>query len=179
MKTHALWFVAIVAAALCGCADEPLITYDQPLTSPGGEFSKLPPAVQNSVRAEAGMAEIERVIRNPNGPTAVYEIRFRNEAAYPPLYLASDGSVLTSNLTVAVGASVDAIEVSTGSEASGVKMDDLPSNVILTIRHAAPTAEVDSIGRVNSGKQVFYSVAFKNPTHHPSLLIRDDGHLMQ
>ena len=178
MKTHTLWFIA-VAVALCGCAEPPLMSYTQPLTSPGGDFSKLPPAVQNSVRAEAGMAEIEKVIRNPDGPTAVYEIRFRNQAVYPPLYLASDGSVLTSNLTVAVGASVDAIEVSTGSEAGGVKMDDLPSNVVLTIRHQAPTAEVDSISRVNSASQVFYGVTFKDPAHHRALMIRDDGHLMQ
>jgi hypothetical protein len=178
MKKYTLWFVAI-AAALCGCAEQPLVAYDQPLNSPGGEFSKLPPAVQNSVRAEAGMAEIEKVIRNPEGPTGVYEVRFRNAAMYPPLYLASDGSVLTSNLNVAVGADVDTIEVSTGSEAGGVKMDDLPPNVIMTIRHQAPTAEVDAIGRVNSGKQIFYSVTFKNPARNPSLLIRDDGHLMQ
>jgi hypothetical protein len=178
MKTHILWFV-VIAAALCGCADQPLVAYDQPLNSPGGEFAKLPPAVQNSVRAEAGMAEIEKVIRNPEGPTAVYEVRFRNQAVYPPLYLASDGSVLNSNLTVAVGASEDSIAVSTGSEASGFKMDDLPANVVLTIRHQAPTAEVDAINRVSSGKQVFYSITFKNPLHHPALMIRDDGHLMQ
>jgi hypothetical protein len=178
MKTHALWFVAVIAA-VCGCADQPLVTYDQPLTSPGGEFAKLPPAVQNSVRAEARMAEIQRVIRNPEGPTAVYEIRFRNEAVYPPLYLASDGSVLTSNLNVAVGASKDTIAASTGSEASGVKMDDLPPNVILTIRHQAPTGEVESISRVNSGGQVFYSVTFKDPARNRELMIRADGHLMQ
>jgi hypothetical protein len=178
MKMHAFWFIAI-AAALCGCADHPLVTYDQPLTSPGGEFSKLPPAVQNSVRAEAGMAEIESVRRNPNGPTAVYVVRFRNEAVYPPLYLASDGSVLTSNLTVAVGASVDSIAASTGSEAGGLKLDDLPQNVVLTIRHSAPTGEVDAISRTSSGGQVFYSVTFKDPTRHPTLTIRDNGRLVQ
>lgn len=178
MKTHVVWFVAI-AAALCGCADPPLASYNQPLTSPGGEFATLPPAVQNSVRAEAGMAEIERVKKDTEGASGVYEIHFRNAAVYPPLYLASDGSVLTSNMTVAVGASEDTIVASTGSEASGVKMDDLPSNVILTIRHQAPTAEVESISRVNSGNQVFYSVTFKNPALHRALMIRDDGHLMQ
>lgn len=177
MKTH-FWFAAIFLV-LCGCAEQPIMTYDQPLTSPGGEFSKLPPAVQNSVRAEAGMAEIERIHRNPNGPTAVYEVHFRNEALYPPLYLASDGSVLTSNLTVAVGASEDTIAASTGSAVSGVKMDDLPSNVVLAIRHQAPTAEVDSISRVISGGQTFYTVMFKDAMNHPTLTIRDDGHLVQ
>jgi hypothetical protein len=177
MKMH-FWSIAILAA-LCGCAEAPMVAYDEPLTSPGREFSKLPPAVQNSVRAEAGMAEIESVHRNPNGPTAVYEIRFRNDAIYPPLYLAPDGSVLTSNLTVAVGASADTIAASTGSEVSGLRMEELPNNVLLTIRHRAPTAEVNSVSRMTSGGQIFYNVLFKDPVNHPSLIIRDDGHLMQ
>jgi len=178
MKTSALWFVA-VAAVICGCAEPPPISYTQPLTSPGGEFATLPPAVQNSVRAEAGMAEISSVTKNANSVSGVYEIRFRNSDLYPPLYLASDGSVLTSNMTVAVGASEDTIAASTGSESSGVKTDDLPPNVILTIRHQAPTAEVDAISRVNSGGELYYSVTFKDPTLHHPLLIRDDGHLMR
>jgi hypothetical protein len=177
MKTH-VCLVGILAV-LCGCAQPLVITYNQPLTSPGGEFATLPPAVQNSVRAEAGMAEIESVHKNPNGPTAVYEIRFRNAAVYPPLYVAPDGSVLAPDLTVAVGASEDTIAASIGSEASGVKMDDLPPNVIVTIRHQAPTGEVDSISRVTAEGQVFYSVTFTDPRRHPALMIRDDGHLLQ
>ncbi len=178
MKTHALWFVAI-AAALCGCAEPPIVSYTQPLTSPGGQFATLPPAVQNSVRAEAGMAEIESVTKTGESASGAYEIRFRNAAVYPPLYLASDGSVLNSDMTVAVGASEDTIAASTGSASSGVKTDDLPPSVITTIRHQAPTAEVDSISRVNSGDELFYSVTFKDPALHHPLLIRDDGHLMQ
>jgi hypothetical protein len=178
MKKHTLWFVAI-AVALCGCAEPPLVSYTQPLTSPGGEFATLPPAVQNSVRAEAGMAEIEHVAKPGESASGVYEIRFRNAIVYPPLYLASDGSVLTSNMMVAVGASEDTIAASTGSESGGVKTDDLPPNVIVTIRHQAPTAEVDSISRVNSGGEMFYSVTFKDPALHHPLMIRDDGHLMQ
>jgi hypothetical protein len=176
MKIHTLWFVAI-ATALCGCADEQPMTYQQPLTSPGGEFATLPPAVQNSVRAEAGMAEIQSISKE--AAPHIYEIRFRNSDVYPPLYVASDGSVLTSNLTVAVGASEDTIAASTGSEASGLKMDDLPQNVVQSIRHQAPTAEVDSISRITSENNVFYNVTFKDPAHHPKLLIREDGKLIQ
>jgi hypothetical protein len=177
MKMHSFWSVAI-AAALCGCAsEEPITTYQNPLTSPGGEFATLPPAVQNSVRAQSGMAEIVSV--NKEAAPGIYEIRFRNPDIYPPLYLASDGSVLTSNLTVAVGASEDTIAASTGSEASGLKTDDLPPNVVLTIRHQAPTAEVESISRITSEGDVFYHVTFKDPVHHPKLLIRDNGKLVQ
>jgi len=176
MKTRSLWFVAI-AVALCGCADETGMTYQQPLNSPGGIFASLPPAVQNSVRAEAGTAEIATISKEV--APGVYEFQFRNSGVYPPLYVAADGSVLTSNLTVAVGASEDSIAASTGNEASGLKMDELPPNVVLTIRHQAPTAEVSSISRLTSENQIFYNVRFKDPLHHPKLLIRDDGKFIQ
>jgi len=176
MKTDSLWFVAI-AIALCGCADETRMTYHQPLDSPGGIFATLPPAVQNSVRAEVGTAEIATISKE--AAPGVYEFQFRNSEVYPPLYVASDGSVLTSNLTVTVGASEDSIAASTGSEASGLKMDDLPPNVVLTLRHQAPTAEVDSISRLTSENRIFYNFTFKDPLHHPKLLISDDGKLIR
>jgi Neuraminidase (sialidase) len=179
MKINTLWAIAI-AVTLCGCVEEtPVVTYHHPLTSPGGKFSQLPPAVQNSVRAEAGMAEIADISRDTGEGDTIYQIRFRNADVYPPLYVASDGSVLTSNMTVAVGATVDTIAASTGSSASGIKMDDLPSNVVETIRHQAPTAEVASLTRLTSEGEVFYSVTFKDPARHPKLLVRDSGKLVE
>jgi hypothetical protein len=178
MKIRSLWFVA-VACALCGCASEPIVTYTHPLTSPGGEFSKLPPAVQNSVRAEAGMAEIQGISTERNGPATVYEVTFKNHEVFPPLYLASDGSVLTPDMQVAVGATQDTIEASTGSGISTMKLDDLPPNVVQTIRHSAPTAEVGSIARLTSDGDVFYEVTFKDPANHPQLIIRDDGRVVK
>jgi hypothetical protein len=177
MKGSTMWVVAL-AFALCGCASEQYqVAYQQPLTSAGGVFSTLPPAVQNTLRAEAGMAELQSISKET--ALGVYEFRFRNSDIYPPLYVASDGSVLTSNLTVSIPASVDTIAASTGSEASGLKMDDLPPNVVLTIRHQAPTAEVNAVSRLTSENDVFYNVTFKDPGHHPKLLIRDDGKLFQ
>jgi len=179
MKTHTLWIIAI-AAALCGCAEEtPVATYHQPLTSPGGKFARLPPAVQNTVRAEAGMTEITDISQDRENGETIYKIRFRSSDIYPTLYVASDGSVLNSDLTVAVGATVDSIAASTGSAASGIKMDDLPSNVVETIRHKAPTAEVETLTRLTSEGEVFYNVTFKDPARHPKLLIRDNGRLVE
>ncbi len=177
MKFYSLWIV-VLAALLSGCAEEgPEITYQQPLISPGGQFATLPPAVQNSVRAESGSAEIENISRTTNGDTRIYEIHFKDTLMYPPLFLTSDGSVLAPDFTVAVGASEDTIEASTASAASGVKLDELPPNVVRTIHSQAPTAEVDTINRLTSGNDVFYDVLFKDPGHHPALLISDDGRL--
>src|SRR5436190_4846009 len=115
MKFHPLCCVAL-AGILAGCAeDRPAIVYRQPLTSPGGEFATLPPTVQNSVRAQAGAAEIDQVSKDTSGGAPVYEFHFRNAEMFQPLYVAADGSVLTSNREVAVGASADTIEAATGS----------------------------------------------------------------
>ncbi|HEX4263428.1 MAG TPA: hypothetical protein VH597_03740 [Verrucomicrobiae bacterium] len=179
MKIHSFWIVA-VACAMCGCAsNQPFVTYDEPLISPGGEFSKLPPAVQNSVRAEAGSAEIRNISKAYHGTAIVYEITFKNRDVFPPLYLAPDGSVLTPDMRVAVGATEDTIEAATGSAVSSVKLDDLPPNVVDTIRHSAPTAELDTISRLTSGSDIFYEVTFKDPASHARLLIRDDGRLLK
>lgn len=179
MNIKSLW-CALAVCALCGCASEDrVVYYHQPLTSAGGEFSKLPPAVQNSVRAEVGSAEITRVDKFTYRGQPVYAFAFRNVQQYPPLYVATDGSVLNPDMTVAVGASPDSIEASTGSGVTTMKMDDLPSNVVQTIRHTAPTAQVESISRLTSNSDVFYDVSFKDPGHHPNLLIRDDGQLLK
>ena len=58
-------------------------------------------------------------------------------------------------------------------------MEDLPNNVILTIRHEAPTGEVDSISRLTSEGRVLYNVTFRDPVKHPDLTIRDDGRLVK
>lgn len=179
MKISCLFLVAI-AAGLYGCSsDAPLMSYNQPLTSPGGEFSRLPPIVQNSVRAEAGAAQISGIMKFENAGMPVYEFRFRAADIYPPLYVASDGSVLTSNMTVAVGASPGAVEAATGTGTGNIRMDDLPTPVVQTIRRSAPMAEVDSITRLTSDSDIFYDVRFKNPAHNPGLLVKDDGKLMR
>jgi hypothetical protein len=179
MKTG-FFLIAALAFVLAGCEEEaPRQAYYEPLTSPGGKFTMLPPAVQNSVRAQAGMAEISNIHRIPNGESSIYEFYFKNSEVYPPLYVAPDGSVLTPDLHVAVGASAETIAASTGSAASGLKLDDLPPNVVQTIRHRAPTAEVDTVHRITEGSEILYEVSFKDPEHHPSLLVMDDGRLVK
>lgn len=179
MKTHSLFLMAL-ATILTGCVEQgPLVEYDRPLTSPGGQFSRLSPVVQNSVRAQAGMAEIDSISKETSGGSTIYVFQFKNAAVYPPLYVASDGSVLTSNLDVAVGVSADAIQASTGFGSNGIKLSDLPVPVVTTIRSQAPTAEVDSVQQINEGPQVYYEVLFKHPNRHPTILIADDGRVIQ
>jgi hypothetical protein len=179
MKYYPLW-CAVLAGVIVGCAEQELhVNYNRPLTSPGGQFSALPPTVQNSVRAQVGAADITYIFTDTSSGRSIYEFHFKNTDLFPPLYVASDGSILTPEMTVAVGATAETIEAATGSAVSGVTMSDLPTPVVDAIRDQRPTAAVDSIHRIRSGEDVFYEVFFKDPGHHPKLFLTDSGRVVQ
>lgn len=175
MNNRFLWLIPI-AAILIGCEEQrPLVEYNRPLTSPGGIFSTLPPTVQNSVRAQAGAAEIDSITTFPHAGSTIYRFHFKESEIYPPLLIAADGSVLTPDLQVAVGATEESIEASTGFGSNGVKLDALPQNVVKTIRSQAPTAQVDSVHRLAMDNGTVYEVFFMDPAHHPKMFISEDG----
>lgn len=179
MRYYSLCLIAM-AVLISGCAEqETVVRYDRPLTSPGGQFSLLPPAVQNSVRAQAGAAEIDAISSEQHEGSTIYKFHFKNTLVYPTLYIASDGSVLTPDLRVAVGATAESIAVSTGAGSNGIKLDALPRNVVSTIRSQAPTAAVDAVYRTAFGSQTIYEVFFKDPEQHPNLLISEDGRVLK
>ena len=110
MKAHILPVVLLVGL-LAGCATktetqkaEDKTPYHRPLTSLGAKFGALPPAVQSTVLAEAGGAEITDALRDTSSGRVVYKIYFRDPDVFPPLFVAPDGSVLNYDLTVAVSA---------------------------------------------------------------------------
>jgi len=177
MKTGCFYTMTL-AALLAGCAAEsPESRYHQPLVSAGSKFARLPPTVQNSVRAQTGTAEISDIAKSTGPGPVVYEIRFVNPTLYPTMYVAPDGSVLTSNLNVAVGASEGSIATSAGSALSGLRLADLPAAVVNTIRAKAPTGEVDRITKVTSENEVLYEITFRDP-RTPKLFIAENGSLV-
>src|SRR5512146_2852478 len=72
------WLV-VLSGTLAGCARRDTVQaypYVHPLASPGAKFAGLPPAVQSTVRAQAGAAELYD-IRNAGFPDQdAYEILF-------------------------------------------------------------------------------------------------------
>jgi len=181
MKSELLWGMAF-AGLLAGCAshherwqakhDNP---YDAPLVSPGAKFGALPPTVQNTVRAETGSAEIEDIVKETNSSRVVYKVYFRDPRRFPPLYVASDGSVLEPDMTVAVGAAQDTTGVLTGAAVAWVKLTDLPAPVIKVLQTRAPNAEIGSIDKETWGDRVGYIISFKDPAHWPKLYVTSDG----
>jgi hypothetical protein len=180
MKTRLL--AALAPVLLAGCAwfeetpERPDYNalFNQPLVTPGAQFALLPPAVQQTIRAQGGTQEISNIIKDTRGGHVVYRIEFRNYALLPPLYVAQDGSVLNPDLTVAIAAPRNLIGVVSDSGGNAVTLADLPIEVINTIRDRAPHAEIASITRESYGVQTAYVVIFKDP-RVPSLRISAQG----
>ena len=177
-------FPAIAAVlVIAGCAHREktadVYPYHNPLTSPGAKFAGLPPAVQNTIHAQAGTAEIYDIQKMSNPERIVYKILFRDSAQYPPLYVAADGSVLYPNMNVAVGAAEDSIGVITSGPVTGIKMADVPNAVAKTVQEKAPTAEVAYINKIGTGEKAVYEIAFKDGMRNPKLYVAEDGRLLR
>jgi hypothetical protein len=144
--------------------------YHYPLQSPGTQFAALPPAVQRTVRAEVGSAQIADIRKGTTGNNLVYVVYFAKRDVMPPLYIAPDGSVLKPDLAVFIPAPHE----SAADMGTGLTLNDLPPKVVATIQQRAPDAEVGAIGKETKGDNVTYVIFFKGDRHVP-LYISADG----
>jgi len=96
----------LVLCLIEGCASDPKAQarspYHNPLISSGALFLTLPPEVQNTIRAQAGGAEIDDIRKNTNSGQVVYHIFFRKADLYPTLFVMTNGAVLNADQTIAV-----------------------------------------------------------------------------
>ncbi|HYG33829.1 MAG TPA: hypothetical protein VEC99_03535 [Clostridia bacterium] len=152
--------------------------YGKPLISPGTQFSSLPPAVQHTVRAQTGMADIVFIEKEmgPSGP--VYAIHFSQPDLLPTLYVANDGSLLNPDMTVFIGGNPETANTLSGAASGGLALGDLPPAVVRTIQQRAPDAEVGYISKQVQGDSVSYLVTFKNQLR-AALLISADGTVLR
>ena len=153
--------------------------YGYPLSSPGGKFTGLPSAVQNTVRAQAGAAELHDVVKDSSSGKTVYKIYFKNWELYPTLIVAPDGSVLNPDLTVSVAAPADYIGIATTGPIIGIKPGDLPPAVMKSIQEHAPTKEISLITKEIWNDKEVYIVTFKDPAHNANLYVNADGSVIR
>ena len=178
-------WILVLGAFLPGCArhhqlaSTPPVSYEKPLSSPGTKFSALPPPVQNSIRAEAGSAEIADIVKDTSSEAPVYIIYFVNAKLLPPLFLAPDGSVLHPDLTVARGAAGDAFATSTSGPVSGVMLRDLPTPVLKAVQEAAPGGQIANINKQMWGNRAMYIVSFKEEARFPKMYITAEGTVLK
>lgn len=172
--------ISALTLTLFGCARDQRFSsadyrhqYSKPLLSPGTQFASLPPAVQNTIRAEAGAANIQDIEKDTSLGRVIYQVRFQNRRLLQPLWIAADGSLLDVDRAVAIGAPKDETLALTGRAISGTTINDLPPAAVKAIQKYAPDTQVDSVIRQVSGNQVVYIVTFKNQTHPPVQVAAD------
>ncbi len=175
-------FALALGAMAAGCAQH-LATddypYHDPLSSPGMKLGGVPPAVQRTIRAEVGAAEIYDIQKKPGRGSRVYKVILANSELYPPLYVRSDGSVLYPNLEVAVSADEDDIGAVSGGPVGGLRLSDLPIDVAKTVQEKAPTAEVGFIRKITAGDRTLYEISFKGNAHPSRMVLSETGVLVE
>lgn len=177
-----LAWVAGLAVVITGCASSPdhqtvKTPYQYPLVSPGVQFATLPPVVQNTIRAQAGASSITHISQGYASGVSYYKVSFEKPLIEPPLFVASDGSVLEPNLeTIAVGAGSDLSGVDQGA-ASNISLADLPAPVLNALVERAPDAEIGSIHKEVWGERDLFIVTFSDSMRYPKLYILSDGTL--
>jgi hypothetical protein len=171
--------VTFIPLLLAGCVSEPereTVVYDsaykQPLISPGGQFGSLPAAVQNTIRAETGSAEIAVIHTNNISGEWVYDVEFSNPEIYPPLYIAKDGAVLGPDFSVAVPAAPATVAANTSG---AITLNDLPPPVLQALRDQPTGSHITSMEKDVWGSRIVYIIGFENPAEYPKLYISAEG----
>lgn len=105
----------------------------------------------------------------------VFKVSFENAAAYPPLYVAEDGSVLDNYLAVVVGAPSDETDTVSGHGKSMLLFSDLPQPAISAVRDREPLAVVTNIDQETWGESTVYLIEFEDSLRHPAIYVTAEG----
>src|SRR3974390_1747378 len=137
-----LLFLGTLAIICVGCWTPPpktelMVHYNVPLMSPGAQFAELPPAIQRTIRAETGGTPILDIQKNYTNDQVVYQVLFQNAILFPPLLIATDGSVLNPDLTVAIAAPPQVVATKTAGPFERVTLQDPPPQVVKAIQSQA------------------------------------------
>jgi hypothetical protein len=139
--------------------------YNTPLSTPGARFGLLPQVVQNTVRSEVGSAEIIDVRREVSEDILYYKISFRDYVNFPPLLVGVDGSVLNSDLSVAIPAAQE--------PSVAVKFNEVPPAVKKLIHEKQLTSQIASVNLENWGNHTVYVFTFKDDPQQKMFVVAD------
>src|SRR5436190_17672674 len=120
MKTQILSAIAI-SALLVGCSDNQLSRSSSTRANNmkvASQFNELPSAVQKTVKDQVPNGVIDKISTQTRDGRLVYKIKFQDEGLNPAIYVASDGTLLKSDISrdKAYGATGTPSETSSGSD---------------------------------------------------------------
>jgi hypothetical protein len=142
--------------------------------SPGTKYALLPSSVQRTITTQAGTAEIKDINKVTGSSREVYEIKFRDPALNPTLYVAEDGTLISSGTYSYSGAPGAFSGTDEGSNLSMLK--GLPYPVQRAVTEQGPKA---SIVDVQKSRHIIYEITFKDPNLNPKMLVTDEGVILR
>lgn len=170
-----------LAAGLCSCTHPS--TYQSPyhlsFVSPGMKFLSLPAAVQNTIRAQAGMAEIQNIGRYEIDDFTYYKVWFARSRIFPPMYIAPNGNLLNADLTVSMSVPAENYVELVGHGFGTVSLGDLPPAVVKTINARAAAFEIQRIEQVGTDEDRYYEIHFKGPNAPAPISVSVTGELLR
>lgn len=181
---HLLASFLVISFVTTGCVERRVVekpavaiipTVAYTTNSPGTKYGLLPSSVQRTITTQAGTAEIKDINKvTGSSSREVYEIKFRDPALNPTLYVAEDGTLISSGTHSYSGAPGTLGGTDVGSNYDMLK--GLPYPVQRALTEQAPKVPIVD---VQKSKHTIYEINFKDPNLNPKMLVTDEGVILR
>jgi hypothetical protein len=145
----------------------------QPGLSWAKTFDQLPPAVQSTVRGQAGVAPIESIRQEAGTGPVVYDVVFKHNGQPVKLRINAEGHILNEN-----SASPPPKRIPLSAPVK-VTFEQLPQTVQKTLRACAGTSAIENIDKGTVQGKTVYQADFPHAGQNVELRIAEDGSLIK
>ncbi|MCI0537174.1 MAG: PepSY-like domain-containing protein [Verrucomicrobiales bacterium] len=150
----------------------------------GTQLEDTPPAVQETIKREAGPGEIADIDKERRRGETIYEVDIKQAGPNAELHIAENGSVIyDSRKTEGMGAPARQTEtgMAKGPKAEGEKLTfgEVPAAVQNRIRTTDEDSKVKQIQRTSREGQRVYEVELEKEGKKTTLCINDDGMILE
>ena len=154
-------------------------------------FEDLPPAVQKTVREQAGTSKIADIDRETRTGRIVWEVEIEQQGRNTEIHVAEDGSLVDTGLlgrtepapSTAPGASGTAVgnpaSGQTGRVFAGTRWEDLPPAVQQKAAQFGGKANVQDIDRESENGRAVYEIEFKREGRNLEIEFFEDGTILK
>lgn len=142
----------------------------------GTQFEDTPPAVQETIRREAGNRKIADIDKERRTGQTIYEVEFQEPGRNIELHIAENGTIVQdSRKPGAVGAPERQPQTGFGAATREVKVSDLPQAVQDQIKSRDDLANVKRIQQTTRNGKIIYEVECEKDGKVSKLRITSEG----
>jgi hypothetical protein len=167
-------------------------------------MDQLPQPAQNTIRAQAGSAQIEDIDKGTLNGRTVYEAAFKRNGVHTELRVAEDGSVVdtitpqtaqnettvnesagaATSTTTADTSSEDGVPYNAGffdniSNSKKISFSEVPANVRQLIKQRSGSAEIEDVEKGTMDNLTVYQAAYKKNGQNTEFRVAEDASKMK